>query len=791
MKLVMALGLAVALVCLGAEAAGRGENLVPNAGFEQPGVWHDPFNQRDLAIDDAVAHSGTRSLRLSSESTEGREGALVSIMVDPPIRHPFRVSAWSRAQGAEAGQDYSVYLDVFYEDDTALWGQQARFRTGSHDWEQASQVFDVAKPVKRIDVYCLLRKARGTVWFDDVEVTLIPFEFEPFDVRAGLFGGGLGVLGSASLPASWRAAIETPDGVLEKVGGEAGPIRVLLGGPLPPKYTLRVSATDALLGETIHHEQTVTQRAARGAKAQPYAVWTETSMRRVMPTALPPELKGAPKAEIGLAANEHESFQVAVLAGPGAPLDEVLVGCSDLVGKKGAVIPKEQVAWHQVGYVQVRELVQHPAMPHTTPGWWPDALLPVAQFDVAAGFAQAVWVTVHAPAGTTAGDYSGTLTIRPMNADPLKVAVRTKVYGFELPVQGHMKTAFALMDGFLERVYGKPLPRAIRQAYGDYVLRHRLNPDDISRTAVPALDDLLHFRGRGLNTFNVLNMVEERGTRPWVCWSPAETYTPEFKQGLIERLDPYVAALRGHGLSKTAYIYTFDERGEDFYPLIRDYFGMVKKRFPEIHTLTTAKVPQDPAALADLNVDWACPLTSVYDFDAAERCRAAGRQVWAYVCMGPRYPYANILIDHPLIEARVLWWQAYQQKMDGLLYWGLNIWDRPNNDAPIDVTRGPLLEWDVATGGDYEWLLGDGRLLYAGKDGPIGSIRLANIRDGLEDYEYLYRLSELSGDVETGREACLPVTEDLTHYTRDPAALFAQRDAVARKIERLEKAAAR
>ena len=37
--------------------------------------------------------------------------------------------------------------------------------------------------------------------------------------------------------------------------------------------------------------------------------------------------------------------------------------------------------------------------------------------------------------------------------------------------------------------------------------------------------------------------------------------------------------------------------------------------------------------------------------------------------------------DDALIEARLIWWQAYQQKMDGFLYWGLNIWGRPHNDA--------------------------------------------------------------------------------------------------------------
>jgi hypothetical protein len=344
------------------------------------------------------------------------------------------------------------------------------------------------------------------------------------------------------------------------------------------------------------------------------------------------------------------------------------------------------------------------------------------------------------------------------------------------------------MDGYLEKFYGRPLMPELRQAYGDFVLRHRLNPDDISRTAPPAIEDLRHYRDRGLNAFNVLNLVEERGDRAWVCWSPESVYTPEFKRRLIERLDPAVAQLRREGLLGKAYIYTFDERGKEFFPIVREYFGMVKERYPEIRTLTTAYVPQDPAAMRELNVDWNCPVSSVYRFTDAERCRAAGLQVWSYICLGPRYPFANWLADDPLIEARLIWWQAFHQKLDGFLYWGLNIWDRHRNDRPIDPSAGPLLEWSITTGAsgtEWERLHGDGELLYAGPDGPIGSIRLANIRDGLEDYEYLWLLGQAEGSVEAARTACLPVTTGLTQFTREPAVLVAQREAIARRLEKV------
>ncbi|MBM3500602.1 MAG: DUF4091 domain-containing protein, partial [Armatimonadetes bacterium] len=403
------------------------------------------------------------------------------------------------------------------------------------------------------------------------------------------------------------------------------------------------------------------------------------------------------------------------------------------------------------------------------------------------------WFTVHAPPGTPAGEYRGRITIRPDgggSGEPthqgraIDVPVRVTVYGFDLPAQAHLKTAFALMDGYLEQLYGKPLTPELRRRYGDFVLQHRLNPDDISRTDPPDLDDLAYYDGRGLNAFNVINMVEPRGERTWVCWSPLEVYTARFKEDLIRRLDPYVAELKKRGLADKAYVYTFDERGEDFYPTMREYFGLIKERYG-IPTLTTAYLKQDPQVMRDLNVDWNCPLSSVYRYDDAAKCREQGLQTWAYVCLGPRYPYANWLADDPLIEARVIWWQAYHQQMDGFLYWGLNIWGRANNDYLIDPeTDGPRLRWSISTGGDYAWLQGDGELLYAGKDGPIGCIRLANIRDGLEDYEYLWKLAELEG-TDAARQGCLPVTTSMTQFTRDANEVSKQRERIARRIESL------
>ena len=71
---------------------------------------------------------------------------------------------------------------------------------------------------------------------------------------------------------------------------------------------------------------------------------------------------------------------------------------------------------------------------------------------------------------------------------------------------------------------------------------------------------------------------------------------------------------------------------------------------------------------------------------------------------------------------------------------------------------------------------GDGQLLYPGATAPLPSIRLANIRDGSEDYDYLTICCESS------REECAQLIKSLTDYSRNPTLLRQMRHRVAKRI---------
>ncbi|MGI6610572.1 MAG: hypothetical protein ACOX4G_08685 [Limnochordia bacterium] len=87
-----------------------------------------------------------------------------------------------------------------------------------------------------------------------------------------------------------------------------------------------------------------------------------------------------------------------------------------------------------------------------------------------------------------------------------------------------------------------------------------------------------------------------------------------------------------------------------------------------------------------------------------------------------------------------------------------------------------------------------GYLLYPGKhygiDGPLGTVRLAMVREGNEDLEYfwLYRtLAEQAGLSDEVIEAQVqsliePLARNLRDWERDPRLLYKQREAVAQQI---------
>jgi len=538
--------------------------------------------------------------------------------------------------------------------------------------------------------------------------------------------------------------------------------------------------------------------AARGR--DDFALAVETSMRKVFLEAGRLELGRRESGDLGLgdlglgepdagaltmalggplrlelAGGERESGQV--IAVPLArPLEGVNWDLGPIRGPAGAALTGSV---RLVGYVDTEQ----PSYPVVHTGWWPDPLIDfLGRVDrVPAGEVLTLWVTVDAPRGSPAGLYRGHLAIWEEGGAPQAVEIEAVVRDFDLPVHTHLRTALSLR-ALNERLYPDADRVELKRRYEDWMLgQYYLNPGDIYAGGPPDWDAarLRELMALGLNAINLayVNAPREPDFDAAAHWRRFERQ--------MDAVEAYLPVVEEAGARDLCYIYCFDERPSEQLDVVFETAARVKMRFPDIEVMTTAYDAtfglERPGGEA---VDIWVPLTPHFDGHAGRlaQARSSGRDIWWYICIGPRNPHANWFVEYEAIQARLLMGaMTARYEPGGFLYYAVNRW--PLNDRPI--TGGPRTEWNPAS---FRINNGDGSVMCAGPDGPLATIRLENIRDGIEDYEYyllLRRLLRERGESMEAGQVPQELVRDLAHYSQDPGALYAERRRVAEEIERL------
>lgn len=141
------------------------------------------------------------------------------------------------------------------------------------------------------------------------------------------------------------------------------------------------------------------------------------------------------------AKGERLGFQV-IVRGGAAGLDGMNVVCSELAGPKA--IPAGSFATFREWYTEVTR-------PSTSPfgnsglGWYPDALIPSGTpkfglpMKVEAGKLQGIWVDLVIPADAQAGKYQGKVVVSGNGRADQTIPLTLEVYNFAMPAQRHMR----------------------------------------------------------------------------------------------------------------------------------------------------------------------------------------------------------------------------------------------------------------------------------------------------------------------------------------------------------------
>lgn len=436
--------------------------------------------------------------------------------------------------------------------------------------------------------------------------------------------------------------------------------------------------------------------------------------------------------EMAMARNEFEGLQVLVYPMSGT-LEGVTLDWSDLADpKSGARIPKADIACFRQEVFRL-----HPN--GKIRDWYfhgknfdvPDPLVTLAPADLPEHMSTPYWFTIHTRPDTKAGNYTGTITVRPKNAPPRELKLAVKVWDYKIPEAWNFETMGQTIWGNIARAHGKLTPE-LRRKYLDFLLDHRFSPvEQYADVLSPNLEDIPYCIERGMSTIYLSGNFR-------------------VSDQSVESLKNRYEAVKKLGLIDKALVYIGDETKD--WAEMRRRSDAIRKACPELMIMIGGSFPRPELEgiidIFDPQIDVGKG-NQVYSVNAQDiqpliaKAQGRGEKFFWYVAAGPMLPCPNVQMEEPLIASRVLFWLTWKFGVTGFEYYCYNIWT--HNFPDKDGRRWPDKPFHPRGWGDTN---GDGMLFYPGPDGPFSSVRFENIRDGIEDWESHYVLRDYV-------EACL------------------------------------
>ncbi len=538
-------------------------------------------------------------------------------------------------------------------------------------------------------------------------------------------------------------------------------------------------------------------------------IWAVDDSVRIMPEAGAPidsrvydESSGV--VSIAAAINEVVAFQL-VLRSKGGAVGDVRVTVDDLASDEGIIGSATAVA---VFREHVTPVSRYPAwfLRHgdglRAPREYPDALIPLSAprygqpVTVAPGRNVPIWVDVRIPHGTAPGIYRSTIRIA-AGITEHEVPLELTVWPIALPDLPGLE-AIAVVDH--EKLFAHHLVLEGRP----YAPR-RLAPEEPRSTEAQALltETFRLLRAHRLSPclkrfYPVVKITGEDAVE--VDWDDYDGAVTDFLDGTafedrvpvsawplpIDRDVPTRAAFRPGGQSFSGRHAThvasylqqcvahFREKGWYDRHFIwyappepsrsRDAADAVAipsdaiERFARlIHTaepgarFLAAYPPQDMRTYGwhglkhsdtDEFVSIFCPSARWYDPEAMEQQRQQGRRVW-FIPDEPPHS-GSLALEAGVLQPRTLPWAAERLGADGFLLCKVNDWPEAPAavlDMAIDTDDQPSDAWLIYPGRD------------AGLSQPLPSIRLKQLRRGMQDYAYVQLLHARGHDDVANRVA--------------------------------------
>ena len=251
--------------------------------------------------------------------------------------------------------------------------------------------------------------------------------------------------------------------------------------------------------------------------------------------------------------------------------------------------------------------------------------------------------------------------------------------------------------------------------------------------------------------------------------NPSSAYNVQWKKW-ITALQNY---LDGLGYLDKAYHYFANEpQDQADYDAVAWYSQLSKSAAPNLKLMVSEEPREEiynHPTFTGAKIDIWLPVLNNYNPTIShDREKNHNEETWIYFLHGTRPPFFNpITLDHPGIESKFTGWFLWNYRVRGIAYYSLNNWGSKNpwTDPMTDNHNGDLfmLYPPSENNSDISYGANNHRL--------VPSIRFELMRDGMEDYEYLYVLNGNKQPevdvVNTSDTYAAKIISGLTSYTRD------------------------
>ncbi|GAB3953964.1 hypothetical protein GCM10029976_095250 [Kribbella albertanoniae] len=527
-------------------------------------------------------------------------------------------------------------------------------------------------------------------------------------------------------------------------------------------------------------------------------LWTESALTSVFPGS---GRSGTAGTGVSLLAarNEYESAQV-VLRSPGT----FTVNSVELpaLASTSHQIPATDLRYRFVGNIHLPHNSSGIVGPvANAPGLFPEYLHNDTHRTVPSNTTQSISLTVRVPKETPAGIYRGTARVL-TSAGTLTVPVQVEVVNVTVPDPDNSALSYSnytYMFGFensaddIERIYNLKKYStgwwALMEKFAADLKEHRINTQ-----WVPTMDLLLNggstvqpngeidFRWERFDevvSFLISRGVAQRLLSENVLAKDGDSYRiwglrRSGDRTVIDRIGydtaegkafvaKYLDALREHLTAKGWYSRWTMNLGDEPWTndqldtMRRVYDEQLAPRMPGVRVSSPhAELRPETKTTYAGRVKILVPLLSVYEDNQTfyQTRKAAGDEIWTYICVLPQGEYYNRFIDLPAARLRLMNWYNFGQGVTGTLHWAYNNWHEPQTG--------------ISTPGDVAIVYPDP------EHGTImGSLRHDTMRDGAEDYELLALLAKR--DPAAARALTTALAPTAKYQPVDPATFAAKR----------------